>query len=162
MQKIAISRSFGGFNFSQAAYRKMIEYGMKVTREPTDEEYAAMTDETYLPRPIVVFDRFLDHDREKQDNGADYPEDDYFHPRYFDDWRWHDEGRVHPVVIKVIEELGADAGCPTLDAFLAVVEVPDDIKWHIHSENNWEHVAENHRTWGEDVTRPMEPIEEEE
>jgi hypothetical protein len=32
-------------------------------------------------------------------------------------------------------------------ASLRVVEVPDDVEWHIHDYDGREHVAENHRTW---------------
>jgi len=27
------------------------------------------------------------------------------------------------------------------------VEIPDDVKWHIHEYDGLEHVAEDHRTW---------------
>jgi hypothetical protein len=30
---------------------------------------------------------------------------------------------------------------------LKVVEVPDDVKWHIHEYDGGDHVAEDHRTW---------------
>jgi hypothetical protein len=30
---------------------------------------------------------------------------------------------------------------------LKIVEIPDDVQWHICEYDGWEHVAENHRTW---------------
>jgi len=33
-------------------------------------------------------------------------------------------------------------------AGLKVVEVPDGVKWRIEEYDGWEHVAEEHRTWG--------------
>ena len=30
---------------------------------------------------------------------------------------------------------------------IAIVEVPDDVKWHISEYDGLEHVAEDHRTW---------------
>ena len=30
---------------------------------------------------------------------------------------------------------------------LTIVDVPDEVKWHIHEYDGLEHVAEDHRTW---------------
>lgn len=48
-------------------------------------------------------------------------------------------------LVEVVEELGGEAsgGC----ADLKIVEVPDDVKWHIEEYDGLEHVAEVHRTW---------------
>ncbi len=48
-------------------------------------------------------------------------------------------------LVAVVEELGEEAN--GWAAELAVVEIPDDVKWHIHEYDGLEHVAENHRTW---------------
>lgn len=55
------------------------------------------------------------------------------------------EDRSDPLLVEVVEELGesANGSC----ANLAVVEIPDDVEWHIHEYDGNEHVAENHRTW---------------
>ncbi len=31
---------------------------------------------------------------------------------------------------------------------LKIVEIPHDVSYHIHEYDGYEHVAENHRTWG--------------
>lgn len=53
--------------------------------------------------------------------------------------------RDDPALVQVVEELGhdADGDC----ANLKIVEIPDDVEWHIHEYDGSEHVAENHRTW---------------
>ena len=57
-----------------------------------------------------------------------------------------DEFRSHPELVKIVEEMGEDSfGNYTM---LEIVEVPDDVKWHIDSYDGMEWVAENHRTWG--------------
>ena len=57
---------------------------------------------------------------------------------------WNIE-RTHPVLVQMIEE---DAVLYSgSSALLRVVEVPDDVEWHIHDYDGREHVAENHRTW---------------
>lgn len=53
--------------------------------------------------------------------------------------------RTDPALIDAIETLGekADGGF----AELKIVEVPDDVKWHIEEYDGKEWVAEDHRTW---------------
>ena len=53
--------------------------------------------------------------------------------------------RSDPALIQVIEELGKAANGSYAD--LRVVEIPDDVEWHIEEYDGLEHVAENHRTW---------------
>jgi len=53
--------------------------------------------------------------------------------------------RDDPTLITVIEALGAEAN--TRYSNLAIVEVPDDVEWHIEEYDGLEWVAENHRTW---------------
>jgi len=54
--------------------------------------------------------------------------------------------RDDPDLIAVVEEMGASAN--GLCAELVVVEVPDDVSWHIEEYAGMEWVAETHRTWG--------------
>jgi hypothetical protein len=48
-------------------------------------------------------------------------------------------------LVAVVEELGEKAN--GYAAELSIVEVPDDVKWHIHEYDGIEHIAEDHRTW---------------
>ena len=53
--------------------------------------------------------------------------------------------RTDPILVEMIEE---NASLYSGDhARLHVVEVPDDVQWHIHDYDGSEHVAENHRIW---------------
>lgn len=60
---------------------------------------------------------------------------------------YRDVDRADPRLVALIEEYG-DAICSGPHAKLKIVEVPDDVKWHVEEYDGWEHVAENHRTWG--------------
>ena len=53
--------------------------------------------------------------------------------------------RSDPALVDAVETLGerADGGF----AELKIVEVPDDVKWHIEEYDGKEWVAEDHRTW---------------
>jgi hypothetical protein len=55
----------------------------------------------------------------------------------------NDIARNDPALVQVVEEM-LHSGEVT---DLRVVEIPDDVKWHIHNYDGFEHVAENHRTW---------------
>ena len=60
-------------------------------------------------------------------------------------WSEHDLARSDLLLVQVIEELG-DAANGSFSR-LKIVNVPDDITWHIEEYDGREHVAEDHRTW---------------
>jgi hypothetical protein len=62
-----------------------------------------------------------------------------------DDLYYWELKRNDPVLIQIIEQLGDSAGGKY--SSIKVVEIPDDVEWHIHEYDGMEHVAENHRTW---------------
>ena len=55
------------------------------------------------------------------------------------------QDRSDPDLVRCVEELGVRAN----DQYscLKVVEIPDDVEWHIAEHAGKEWVAENHRTW---------------
>ena len=53
--------------------------------------------------------------------------------------------RNDPALVEVVEELGEKANGKYSD--LKIVEIPDNVEWHIAEYDGREHVAENHRTW---------------
>ena len=53
--------------------------------------------------------------------------------------------RNDPNLIQVVEELDELSWGPYSE--LAIVEIPDDVKWTIEEYDGNEHVAECHRTW---------------
>ena len=55
------------------------------------------------------------------------------------------EDRSDPDLVAVVEELGDRADGWASE--LVVVEVPDNVKWHIEEYDGCEHIAEDHRTW---------------
>ena len=57
-----------------------------------------------------------------------------------------DDLRTNQDVVEVVELLGALANGD--HSKLKVVDVPDDVKWHIAEYDGSEWVAEDHRTWG--------------
>jgi hypothetical protein len=146
--KVAINACFGGFGLSAAAYEKLIEYGVPVKRYVEQKR----DPETGLYNPESENDGEVIFDRELTPPGADSYTDIYhkykhtaarMNNRYWDSWTR--ENRTHPLIIRVIEELGeaADGGC----AKLKVVEIPDGTDYEISEYDGNEHIAEKHETW---------------
>jgi hypothetical protein len=117
--KVVINRCFGGFGISDEAFEKL------------------------LNRKGIAFDKV---EKESSFLGATYYQaghagnDDYYISNYE-----HCENRADPDLIAVIEEMGEKANSWAAD--IAIIEIPDDVKWHIHEYDGLEHVAEDHRTW---------------
>lgn len=61
-------------------------------------------------------------------------------------WYDRDIARDDPVLIQVLERLGANE-CSGKYAALRIVEVPDGVKWTVEEYDGKEWVAEVHRTW---------------
>lgn len=79
-------------------------------------------------------------------------EDKYGHTHFYkdkisDDCYFSDYSldRTDSDLVAVVEELGERGG--SRYSCLKIVEIPDDVKWHIHEYDGLEHVAEDHRTW---------------
>lgn len=69
---------------------------------------------------------------------VDFVDDNNF---FFDD----NIPRDDPNLVRVVEEMGEESWGSYSE--LAIVEIPDDVKWTIDSYDGNECVAECHRTW---------------
>ena len=138
--KVVINRCYGGFGLSEAAYEKLIEWGVPV-RAYVDQKRDNKG--RYLPEPQndgeVIFDRRLGG----RSFSGDVESDIRFMGRYWDCWT--EETRNHPMVVRVVEELGSAANGRCAE--LTVVEIPDDVNWEISEYDGMERVAEKHRSW---------------
>lgn len=59
----------------------------------------------------------------------------------------YDIPRDSKILLQVIDELGVEKASGP-HAELKVIEIPDDVKWHIGEYDGMEWIAENHRQWG--------------
>lgn len=65
-------------------------------------------------------------------------------PQLWDAWLVDD--RSNPLLIEVVEELGNAADGKFSE--LKIVNIPDDIIWHIYDDDGVETIHEEHRSWG--------------
>jgi len=117
--KVAINTCFGGFGISNVAFEKLLD------------------------RKGIAFDKV---ESDRSFIGASYYEAGYSgdDEHYLSDYEMTQD-RADKDLIAVIEELGE--GANSFAADIRIVEIPDDVKWHIHEYDGLEHVAEDHRTW---------------
>jgi len=138
--KIVINKCFGGFGLSDAAYEKLIEWGIPV-RQYQEQERDEKTN-LYKSEPLNDGEIIFDHTSGIQTHLTDAVIS--LGGRYWDSWTG--ENRAHPLLIKVVEELGERASAK--HAELAIVDIPDGVGWEIEEYDGIEHVAEVHRKWG--------------
>jgi len=125
--KVVVNNQYGGFWLLDAAYEKLIAMGWTVT---TYNERGELVD----PEADIVD---IVQKREA------------FMGRYAFG-KWDEDGpelRSHPDLVAVVEELGEAASRRWGD--LVIVDIPDDVQWHIEEYDGLEWVAEDHRTWPE-------------
>lgn len=145
--KVVINRCYGGFGLSEAAYEKLIEWGVPVRKYMDQErdEVTGLFKEQPLNDGEVIFDRELTPKGEDRLNDLywEFKGRSKMTGRYWDCWTR--ESRSHPLVVRLVEEMGkaANGEC----AELKVVEIPDGLEYHIDEYDGIEHIAENHRTW---------------
>ena len=129
--KIVINRCYGGFVLSDAAYEKLIEWGIPVRR------YEENPPEGIVSEKEVIYD----------DNLTDVPDHKAGRSgrRYWEVWLSSSHSRSHPLLVRVVEELGEKAHGEC--AKLKVVDVPDEVDWDIDDYDGMESVHERHSSW---------------
>ena len=129
--KIVINRCYGGFGLSHKA---IMEYGKRMGMDLSAwQKGASYTDHVpYDGTSDVLFVSYY-----KGDTPID---SQYFSSREIK--------REDPVLVAIVEELGSEYASGRLSE-LQVIEIPDGVEWHIEEYDGIEHVAEDHRTWGD-------------
>jgi len=118
--KVAINRCFGGFGISNEAFEKLLHL-KGIAFERVEKDDSSLFSVSYYKAGHVG-------------------DDDY----YLSDYDFYND-RSDLDLIAVVEEMGDAANGFAAD--IGIVEIPDDVKWHIHEYDGIEHVAEDHRTW---------------
>ena len=138
--KVAINKCFGGFSISSKAFGSILKR-KGIPYESCKNSYSIGN---------VLVD---DYCMEFYKAGHLGEEDHRIYSWYQFDKKYEEFGnheterisRTDPDLIAVIEEL--KDGANGIFAKLRILEIPDDVKWHIEDYDGSEHIAENHRTW---------------
>jgi hypothetical protein len=143
--KLVINKCFGGFGLSDAAYERLAAWGIPVKRYTNQ---VRGEDGLFKPEPAndgeVIFDRDLTPPKEDSFSELYWQfRNAKVQNRYWETWL--SGQRSHPMLIRVVEELGEAAN--GMHAKLAIVEIPDGVEFEIGEYDGVEHVAEVHRTW---------------
>jgi hypothetical protein len=119
--KVAINRCFGGFGLSNEAFELLLQKkGIEFQKVPAKDSFRERDSDYYFKGHVGEEEHFL--------------------------WDYQFIGdRSDPDLISVLEEMGDKAN--GWAAEIAIIDIPDDVKWHIHEYDGMEHVAEDHRTW---------------
>lgn len=121
--KVVINVRYGGFSLSEAAIDMLLDRKGVAYEKRVDPAYSSLINAEYY-------------------NAGHVGEDlHYLSIHHFTD------NRSDSDLVSVVEELGSAANGD--HAKLVIVEIPDDVKWHISEYDGMEWVAENHRTWGD-------------
>lgn len=138
--KIAINAVHGGFGLSAEAIKLYCKktstpcYFFNLSFKNKEEKYNIVLEPTEAPVGTLRWSAFT------VPNPSDF--NDSYKYRFDDSFK---NDRFNKHLIETIEELGEKANGRF--AKLKIVEVPDDVKWHISEYDGWEWVAENHRKW---------------
>lgn len=131
--KVVINTCFGGFGLSKEAYEKLGEWGVPIRKYeagPASEGEIIFDRDLTPPEADSLSELYWKY-RDVQD-------------RYWDCWT--NETRTHPLVIRVVEELGSERASGRY-AKLKVVTIPDGTNYEISDYDGREHIAEKHETW---------------
>jgi hypothetical protein len=139
--KVVINKCYGGFGLSPEALLKMYEYGCEEIAIPVDKFFSKEDGAFGKAEQLHRWRAIL--------KGEAKP--NAFTTVFTPDCKFVLGGirsisRNHPILIRVVEELGDDASGRFAD--LTIVNIPDDVKWEIAEYDGNEHIAEVHRTWG--------------
>lgn len=118
--KVAINKCFGGFGLSDEATKLYASKKGITLYEPEVKRFGTISE--FYTDP-------------------EFKEGSYYYPDFYED-----ETRADPDLIATIEELGAEKANGNC-ADLSIVEIPDDVEWHIDEYDGIESIHENHRTW---------------
>jgi hypothetical protein len=124
--KIVINACYGGFGLSHEAIMRYAEIkGINLVWK----EHRSLN---YYYKDCVSDENYFYY----------YYKDCVSDENYFS---YSDIPRNDPALVQVVEEMGSAANDEY--AKLKIVEIPDDVRWHIAEYDGSEHIAENHRTW---------------
>ncbi len=143
MTKIVIGTKIGGFHMTTEAFQlygrlKGIKFYYYTNYMPEDGGFIGQYIKITLKEAKKNYSVYV-----MQKNFGEIVADLYSQDCYSFMFHYRDLERDDPYLIQVVELLGKKLG-------MEIIEVPDDVEWHISSSDSGEEwIAENHRVWDE-------------
>lgn len=145
IQRIVINSKHGGFGLSEAAVLRYLELrGIDVWVEPREGRYLSTGPLYWLVPPGPHRAKY---DPSPEAWASMTMPERQAHNRLLESQMFYgrDIARDDPVLVQVVEELGAAANGKYAE--LKVVDIPSDVEWTIEEYDGAEWIAEKHRTW---------------
>lgn len=138
MKKIVINKCHGGFSLSHEC---MMEYAKNkgIKLYPEKNNYGHYT---YWTVPKKKRMNNIDNSWYKLSIEERYEYNKKYRAQTICEY---DLLRDDPDLVKAVEKLGEAASADVSE--LKIVEIPDNVAWHIEEYDGSEWIAENHRTW---------------
>lgn len=137
--KVVINRCYGGFGLSHKAVMEYAKIKGFKLYPFVETRNASGKLNFHKHRPYKEGeDVFLIHySRKPLTKKGTFDDNSYFSDNEIE--------RNDPALIQVVEKLGkeADGHC----AKLGIIEIPDNVNWHVEEYDGIEHIAEDHETW---------------
>lgn len=149
--KVAINACYGGFSLSPEATLKLYERGMTSIATHVDEYWPPeKRAEEHRKHPTMGYQHSLEEWRKYLKKPKGEAHASLFITVFSPDEKYvlnagREIERHDPELIRVIEELGADANGACAE--IRIIEVPDGVDYEIDDYDGNEHIAEKHRTW---------------
>jgi hypothetical protein len=141
-RKVVINNQHGGFNLSDRAIERYLEIRGIAAWPETKKTYGVDMTTWWLVAPDKrIAEPSADEWSEMSQSDRARHNRLYRHQVFTD----RELDRDDPVLVQVIEELGAAANGRYCN--LKIVEIPWDVEWEIAEYDGAEWVAEKHRTW---------------
>lgn len=139
--KIVINTCYGGYSLSHEAVLRYFEIkGIEVYPEQDTTAWKFWTYWTVKPEDRITAKKGKDFYAMSLVDRVNYNEAYSKQTLSSRDFERHD-----PVLVQVVEEMGKASWGE--HAELAVVKIPDGIRYEINEYDGNEHIAEEHRTW---------------
>lgn len=138
--RIVINKCFGGFGLSHEAIKKYLNLKGKKAffYKQTKYHFQDGVEEYEKVHPMNDNYMFYVVTKDLGEIINSLPDKYYF--------SYYDIKRDDKDLVKVVSDLGEKADGD--NAKLAIVDVPDGIKWTMEEYDGIEHIAEEHETWG--------------